>query len=132
MKPLVDQYISLDARQWQGLALLTPGRSHHLVWRNPPGEVVLTLMTDVSREAMTLRYCHGAGGPSWITWIADDDRRAQDVMMNNRRDRGVGMGLAPRCQGWAPGAHLRVHLTSVPETRDISCPSLWWSVSVPT
>jgi hypothetical protein len=65
MKALVDQYISLDVRHWQGLGLLTPGRSQHLVWRNPAGEVVLTLMTDASREEVTLRYCYGAGGPAW-------------------------------------------------------------------
>jgi hypothetical protein len=64
MKPLVDQYIRLDVRLWQGLGLLTPGRRQPVVWRNAAGAVVLTLLRDVSREELTLRSSPG-DGPTW-------------------------------------------------------------------
>jgi hypothetical protein len=70
MKALVDQYLSLDVRRWQRLGLLTPVRGRPVAWRNPAGVVVLTLMMDVSREAVTLRSSDGAGGPTW-RWYED-------------------------------------------------------------
>jgi hypothetical protein len=70
MKPLVDQQISLDVRHWQRLGLLMPGRCQRLAWRNPVGEVVFTLIADVSRDEVTFRSCSGAGGPTW-PWYED-------------------------------------------------------------